>query len=398
MALASKSIDEATKELADIYDGYISPMKIKRNHNNKLYLALRAFAAGMVTIIDSALSLRNRFNPAYCDPADLYSTCKIVGTELKEGSPSILQITILNKSNASSKTLYAGEYSYIAASGMEFLFGLENNYLFDPGEPITVFALSREKGSYYVTTNSPIKVTRKDSASINASLQFSCADNASSLGYLDETEDELRQRLIGETDRQDHLKELELKIKNLPNIFECNLVFNAGENSSIYDGIAFGPRELLINITGQPSNAIAELVAGEVLYPTCQVDPNLVVYYKNDLYIDGQYPVYYRCHSTMNFSLSINYQYDKRIVKPAQAEPAIAKLFEEFTRPVRHVDIVSRSMVYRMLQALELSGVTILNAELFYETEQVSFIRIPKTRLPFLEELTFVAEELVLGG
>ena len=393
MALVIKSIDEATKELTDVYDSYIVPQKIWRNHNNKLYLALRAMAAGMVTIIDSVLPLKHRFNPEYCAPEDLYSTCRMVGTELAEGKSSMLQININNKSNVQKKTLYAGDYSYMSASGMEFVFTIQNDYLFDPNETISVSALSVEKGSYPVTANATIKVTRKDAASIDSFLRFSCEDNIEQLGYFDETEMELRQRLLEKIDRQDNLKELEQKIRNLPDIFECNLIFNASENTSIYDSILLGPRELLINVTGTPTNKIAELVAKEVLYKTCEVNPANVLYYVNDLYLNGKYPVYYRLHGRVKFTLVIKYQFNKKMIKAPQAEAVIKSLFFDLEHPRKHLPTISEGMMYRILNKLTLPGVTILNASIYHDEAKVSYLQIPKTSLPFLEEIVFEAEE-----
>ena len=403
MALVEKSLDEITVDLVDVYDDLLEkttkkPMKVKRINDNKLYLIFRAIAAGYKVILSAALALRNRFDPLYCESVDLYSACKFVGTEWKEGKGSIVQITITNKSNMEPKMLYAGVYNYRSVSGMVFSFALENDYLFDPGEAKVVSAISNEKGSYKVETSRSIMVTREDSASINASLQFSCDDNTNRLGYDDETEIELRQRILYDINRQDALKELELKIRNLPNIFECNLVFNASENSSVYDGIAFGPRHLLVAITGVPTNEIAKLVAGESAFITCQVDPECVVYYENDLYINGVYPVYYTFHDTTDFSLKISYQYDSTKIKPVQVEEAIDAVFEGLTRSVQHIDSFSEGTAHDMLFSVRLPSVTILDVNVMVDAERIPYLKIPKTRLPNLTAINYVSEDISLLG
>jgi hypothetical protein len=160
MALKVKSIDEETTELADVYDSLIAPKKIWRNHNNKLYLILRAYAAGKVGLNDAALALHNRLDPRYCEDLDLYSTAKLVGTDFKEGKGSQLHITIVNKSVGEQKTFAAGVYHYSSASGMVFSFEAADDYAFDGGEEKTVSAVSNGKGAYPVGAVGGIKLFR----------------------------------------------------------------------------------------------------------------------------------------------------------------------------------------------------------------------------------------------
>jgi hypothetical protein len=390
MALKVKSIDEETTELADIYDGLIAPKKLWRNHNNKLYLILRAYAAGKVGLNDAALALRNRFDPLYCDDLDLYSTAKLVGTDFKEGTGSLLQITITNKDTEESKIFTAGIYGYQSAAGMVFSFEVAGDYSFDPGETKVVSAISQAKGSYEAGANADIKLYRSDGAAIDGAFAFSCEDNSGQLGYPDEDAFDFRTRILNDADRQDHIKELELAIRNLPNIFECNLMFNGGTEPALYDDITLLPRELLITITGVPTGKIAELVAGEVCYATHKINDEQVVYYENPLYVNGRYPVYFKYHDTTDFSVSITYQYDKTKLKQAQVEDAIKTLFKPYARMVTHIDTFSEETAYKTLSALNLPNVKILDADVLNTVgEAVPYIRIPVTRLPRLTGITF---------
>jgi hypothetical protein len=390
MALTSKSIDEETTALAEVYDGLIAPKKIWRNNNNKLYLILRAYAAGKVGLNDAALALHSRFDPLYCDDTDLYSTAKLVGTDFKQGAGSLLSITIRNKDTEEPKVFAAGVYHYQSATGMVFSFETANDYSFNPAETRVVSAISQLKGSYEVDHNGGIKLYRSDSASIDGAFVFSCDSNAGQLGYLDEDAFAFRTRILSDADRQDHIKELELAIRNLPNIFECNLKFNGGTEPVEYDGLTLRPRELLIMITGSPTSKIAELVVEEVCYATHKVSDEMVVYYENPLYVNGKYPVYFKYHDTTDFSLSITYQYDSTKLKPAQIEEAINALFKPYTQMVTHIDMFGEEAAYKTLSGLNLPNVTILDVDVLSSDGTVGpYIRIPATRLPHLTGIAF---------
>jgi hypothetical protein len=394
MAVVSKSLDELTTQLTDDYDSLITPRRVWRDNRNKLYLVFRGIAGGLKVILDAVIASKNRFNPLHCDEDDLLSTCKLVGTDIKQGTGSILKIIIANTS-AEERTFPAGGYRYTDVSGMPFSFELAVDYLFEGGESRMVSAISANKGSYRVTANTSIKLTRADGAGIDPDFSFACFDNSGQLGYPDEDLFSLRQRIVNDADRQDHIKELELKIRNLPNIHECSLVFNPGLEAE-YDGIMLAPRELLVTITGVPTDKIAELVAGEVHYLTHMVDPDLVVYYYNDLYVDGRFPVYYRYHTTVDFSLEIMYRYNSTLLKSTQVDAAISELFLPYKHMTTHIGVFSEEDVYNTLADLGLPGVRILNAVILDGTGNVvPYVEIPKTRLPRLTGIVYspIAQE-----
>jgi hypothetical protein len=393
MELVSKSLDELTNELVDVFDDLIQPKTVKRNDNNKLYLIFRAVARGMKLIIDMVLALKNRFHPLYCSGEDLYSTAKLVGTDFKQGSGSVLDITIRNPDPANQRILEAGVYTYVSVSGMTFSFMTADDYWFNPGEVKRVSAISGEKGSYHVGDNGSIKLVRSDGKAVDPELRFSCSDNIGRLGYPDEDESAFRERIMNDADRQDHLRELELRIRNLPNIFECNLLFNSGEAAVEYDGMTIAPLELLVIITGVATDEIARLVAEEVCYQTHREDPAKVVYYEHPLHINGKYPVYYTNHTTSDFALKIVYQYDGKKLKTGQVEDAIRFLLDAYTHANTYIERISEGDIHAALTALNLPNTAILDADIVVDGEAVPYILIPRTRLPRLSEITFEALE-----
>jgi hypothetical protein len=396
MALESKSIDEEINDIVDDFDSSITPKRVWRNNDNKLYLVLKSVAKGVNNLRAVALALRHRLNPSYCEDSDLYSTALLVGTIPRGGAGSILTVSVTNRDPAEPKTLPAGAYRYVSTSGMAFRFELAADVLFAPGEARTLSAISERKGAFPVSGSGRITVTRQGEAPVDPSFAFSCYDNASQLGYEDEDAFAFRRRILTDGERQDHLKELELKIQSLPNIFECTLTFNPGEEAAVYDGITLGPLELLVVITGIPTGEIARLVVEEVCYQTHKVSDELVVYYENSLYLGGKYPVYYKFHDTTDFSLAVTYRFDRQKFKEEQVEEAVKVLLRPYTHAVRHTDEVTERHVYDLLKDLNMPDVVILDVNFFVGEEQVPYVTVPRTRLPRLVSVSYTP--IVTGG
>jgi hypothetical protein len=396
MAIEYKSIDEEINDVVDVFDGTIAPKRVWRNDNNKIYLLLKSIAAGMNKIRGVVLALRNRFDPHYCEDADLYSTALLVGTTPRGGAGSLLRITITNRSTEEQKTLPAGEYHYVSTSGMPFRFELATDTLFEGGEVRTVSAISAEKGAYAVSENSRISVVRADGSLPDPSFAFSCLDNAGQLGYPDEDAFAFRQRILNDGNRQDQIKEIEHAIRGLPNIFECNLILNPGEEPQEYDGITLAPLELLVVLTGAPTAKIAEIVAQGCLYATHKVDDEHVLYHENPLYLGGKYPVYYKLHDMTDFELEIVYQVDRQKFKPEQVEAAINTLLSRYTHAVTHVDVITEKHIYNLLDSLNMANVVIMDVNILSGGEQIPYLTIPGTRIPHLTAVSYTP--ILTGG
>jgi hypothetical protein len=404
VALVSQSLDEITTATVDEYDSLLQkvtgrPVRVWRNNDNKLYLIFRACAAGIKVLLDAVLTLRSRFDPAQCDEVDLYSTAKMVGTEFKQGSGSLLTITVTNSSNEEdAQTFAAGAYRYTSASGMAFSFELANDLLFNPKQSRVITAISAQKGAYRVYENADIKLSRTDGAALNKFFTFSCADNTASLGYNDEDTLEFRQRILTDAERQDHIRELELAIRNLPNIFECGLVFNNTEEVQELDGVSLEPYQMLVIITGSPTGEIADRFVKGTLYHTKQIDdssiPGGVVYHQDAHYINGQYPVYFMYHRKVDFQLEIEYQYDSGKLKDAQVEEKLNDALNVYRNVVRHVDMLTEDDVYAELRKVALPNMKVLKARIMQEDVNVPYISIPPTRMYNLTSVVFTGRDV----
>jgi hypothetical protein len=403
MAFFIRSLDEITTQMVDNYDDLLQqatnrPLKVWRNHNNKLYLIFRAVAAGIQLILDAISALHSRFDPAQCDDVDLYSTAKIVGTEFRQGTGSLLAIIITNTSLEEEQILAAGVYQYVSVSGMPFSFMLTNDTLFEPRQVRTISAISAQKGAFRVYQNADIKLSRTDGASINSLIQFSCADNIASLGYGDEDSLAFRKRILTDAERQDQIKELELSIRNLPNIFECNLKYNNTDNIAEFDGIELDPYQMLVIITGSPTNEIADKFVKGTLYHTKEVTgPDVAggtVYHEDPHYINGRYPVHFIYHLKDDFQLYVEYQYDSGKLKSTQVEEQFDAALNIYRNVVQHVDMLTEDDVYTILRSVVLPDVKALTVRISQDGENMPYITIPQTRMYNLTQVTFDGKDV----
>jgi hypothetical protein len=390
MAVESKSIDEILVTMADAYDGLTAPKRIYRNDNNKLWLVFKAIAAGYVLLLNAIIALRDKFSPERCADEDLYSTADLVGTKFKSGSGSLLQITATNTDSANSKVLEVGVYNYTSVSGEIFEFELTVALSIAASAAKQITAISKTQGAFLVTENANIVVYRVDAATIDPAIKFSCADNSGTLGYGDETAWEFRKRILSDTDRQDAIKELELNIRNLPNILECNVILNQSNSVAVYDGISLNPYQLLIVITGSPGADLAELVASSTIYLTKMVDPDDVVFYADSHYIGGGYPVYFARHQGKDFALNITYQFDSTKILQINAETAMNTALNAYRNSSRHVAMLTENDVYALLNDLGLTSVKILNVDILVSAVEVPYLVVEGTRVLNLTGEAFV--------
>ena len=391
------SIDEITTVIEDAYDASVSPKKMKRVDDNKLHLIFKADSAGYQKINKSVLSLKQRLDPELCDDADLPMTAKIVGTEFMKGKTSMLTVLAVNTSTVNGATLVAGTYQYESSSGEVFSFPIAIDILLDPLESREFKAASAHIGEYPVKTNGNIALVRTDGASIDSNILFSCEDNTAYIGYPEESSLEFRKRMTVDAQRQDEINEIEAAIKSLQTIFECNCVFNPLNSTAVYDGITLNPKELLIILTGVPTDEIAEIVAGKMCYATHLVSAENVVNYYNDLYIGGKYPVYFKFHDTFVYDITVNYSYDSNKLKFSQVEAAFNTILGKYKATNRHVDTITSFDLSAALSSAPLANVTVRDISMAVDGVTVPYVTIPKTRLPRLVNVTYVKTDVVGG-
>lgn len=391
--MRDRSIDEILEIIENAFDASIAPKTVVRNNRNKMHLMFKADAAGYAVLNRSVLSLSQRFNPELCDESDLDTVGKIVGTERIAGKASSLQITAANSSLASNATLAAGTYQYRSSSGEVFAFAVPTDKLFAPSESKVYYAMSVDIGAYRVLSVLNATLTRADGVSIPSDFIFSCSDNMRLLGRAEEDSLAFRKRLISAADRDDIVNEIELAIKDIPNIYECNCLFNHGIIDAVVDGITLKPRELLIVITGVPTEDLASAVATRCHYLTHMVDEANVVYFESPRLVGGRYPVYFKYHDTTDYTISVAYSYDSTKVKQAQAEAGIGAALEGLMEQNTHADTITEKDVYDALENIDLVSVSILNVDLAVGGASVPYVAVPRTRVPRLTAVAYTGTD-----
>lgn len=396
---ASTLVEEITS-LVDTFDSSIAPQKVFRNNNNKLYLILKAFAAGLNKMRNVVLALKYKFDPRYCSEDDLLSTMKIVGETIVGGKSSIMRAVATNTNEEVSVVFFAGEYVYISADGQPFRCSIPADMTIAPLDFEVLLFTSQDFGSWIVQGERSALISASDGSEISQYIEFEVLDNKDSLGRNAESMAEVRQRLLTDTTRQDSLRELELALQALPSIFACNVIFNPANsgNVTLEDGTVLLPKELLLVVTGAPDADFAETVCSKTFYKTHMNTPEEVVYYHNDLLVGGKYPVYFMYHKKKQFYLTINYKYSVEENSQRNIENQMNDILREYRYATQHISAITEPLLYKEFDAHTITSVEIKK---IYIQEMhngalisVAQVDVPKLMIPELAGVTFIAEEL----
>lgn len=385
-----KTFDTILTEFCDIFDTLIAPKKMNRSNSNVIYLLFKAIAKGGEVINNVCVSLNNKFDPSLCSDADLESVAKLVGTKRIEGNGSGLRITCYN-SNAYSETLLRGEYWYSLDANTKFYFTLLEDTTIASLDSVSFLAVTDVKGNFPVTEQSSIAV--ESDVSIPTGMKWSCQNNASLLGGKDESDNAFRKRIISDSSRQNSIYELQLAIKNIPYILDCQIKYNDSFEDVTYDGITIPPFSMAIFCNGNIRNELAELVASYTVVPTVNDSTAKATYYQNEVFITGEYVVYFIPFRKVNYSVTVHYLFNPLYITESTAEAQIKEALLIQLNTDQHQDYLKESDVYAVLDSLNITGVNILGANLIYEGNQVDYIEIPKSRVASL-----LTENIICDG
>lgn len=381
--------NEALTQICDWFDSVITPRTIARTNTNIIYLIFKAFAKAWEVINNTCVTLNNKYDPANCTDSDLESVAFLVGTERIGGSSSGLLVTIVNNA---SKAVYlpAGTYTYALDENTSFSTTFTADKLVESESSIQITFLSADKGSFPVTSQQDISLTavdlNGDEITIPNTFSFANADNAQLLGYTDETDLEFRKRIIEDTDRQDVITEIKNKIKSLPYVFDCDIKFNGNPIEQSYDGYVIPPYYMLLMVSGDIKDEIAEIVASKGVYPTVQTDANSYAIYQNDVFADGQYKVWITPYRKYDFSVDVAFYADENFISSTQAEEKIRKGLFNAINGNRHIDVITVNDIFDYINALNITGVKILGVNINDPSGSTNknYITFQKTRIPNL--------------
>jgi len=440
MADLNSSLDEILTELGDDYDGDITPRRIVRSTANKIWLQLRAFARGLYGLYQVVAALRWRFDPLYCTEDELASTMRITGVTRIPGKTSLLTVTVWNNTDTPQELIGgtngtpdggSTRYVYTSANGNTFAIDLFETIIIQPNNFTTldfhsVIGDSFLIGAFPVSLNSNIAVTRSDGIAVTPDLTFDCEDNENQLGYPEETMFEVRQRILTDNQRQDLLHILEERLKQLPNIHECTILYN---NSLIpqpmpyrddnNNPILLPPQAVFVILTGSPTKEFAETFL--TLCPFITVDNSRegstiilaeavdkwVVNFPSPIYINGLFPVFYVKHLIANFSVIVKYGYNALTIDTEVIEQNYTELLRPFKASTRWQQIVKIEDYFNALSAWTNANVRLLSISFvatvdgnnyfnpaFEINDDVKYIIFQKTMLARLANVGFQAVSL----
>lgn len=390
------SFDEVLTVICDEYDRLIAPKKIRRSSKNIIYLLLKACAKGYELIANIIYALDGKFDPARCQDADLTSVAKLVGTEMIEGNGSGLIVRVTNNNPSNAVVLAAGRYVYEFNADIKFFLDIESDTEITAGTTEQFAAFSENKGSFPVTAQGSISIKREDEADISPDIQFSCDDNASILGSIDETLYEFRKRILTDNTRSDILQRLELAIKNKPYIFDATIFFNQSDVAVTVGATVVPPYKMLLTLLGYPRDELAELVASQCIYQTVEVAGNGgTLRYINPSMAGGAYEVHYKNFDNKLYAVVVDYRYDSRLALKTNIETEINKVFAQYKFPTKRTSLIKENIFYNLIEDLNLPSVELLNITLKVAGVEVPYIDINKTSIGKLQTLTLIGTDIV---
>lgn len=391
-----KTFDTILTGICDTFDSLVTPKKILRTNTNVIYLMFKAVAKGYEIINNVCVALSNKFNPMYCSEKDLESVASLVGTERLLGSASGLRITIVNNTVVPIE-MDEGSYFYELDADTRFVFTLNKVTEIPAQGSVIVTALSENKGRFPVTSQVSITVeSMRNDYEINENLTFACSDNTALLGYADETNTDFRKRILTDTDRQDIISEIETKIRNLPYIYDCNVIFNDSDVSIDYPSseeaeFKISPYHMLIILSGDFKDEIARIVAENGLYPTVGNEGSTELKYYNDVFARGYYSVNVNAFKYFEYSIKVYYKYDTNYSTEDSIQAQMRTILFNTLNGNTHSDAVTEHDIYKAIENGGFEGLQVLNTDLFVSGSKVNFVSVPKTRIPVLVNVTFEA-------
>ena len=152
---------------------------------------------------------------------------------------------------------------------------------------------------------------------------------------------------------------------------------------------------MFIYCSGDIRNEIAEVVAKYAFYPT-QIDSTTThetLTYENEVFANGSYEIVVNYFKKVNFDVDIKYTTDSIFLTEESAEGQMSTALLKSYRSQIHTDFIREADIYNTLEALEITGLTILSVDLKYNGNEVDYIAIPPSRLAYLDNINYSTGE-----
>ena len=143
---------------------------------------------------------------------------------------------------------------------------------------------------------------------------------------------------------------------------------------------------MLLMVSGDIKDEIAEIVASKGVYPTVQTDANSYAIYQNDVFADGQYKVWITPYKKYDFSVDVAFYADENFISSTQAEEKIRKGLFNAINGNRHIDVITENDIFDYINALNITGVKVLGVNINDPSGSTNknYITFQKTRIPNL--------------
>ena len=379
-----KSFDSFLTELCDNFDEAISPKVIERTNTNIIYLLFKAIAKGLEIINNLCVVVHNKFNPESCSDEDLVSVAHIVGTERRSGTASGLHIFVSNNT-VLDVVLRAGVYTYALSDDLIFEFEVISDTTITANSRVSYIAMSREVGRFPVTEQSEIRVESEQA--IPEGVAFSCSNNASLLGSEEESLLDFRNRILKDYTRQESMKELEERIRNLPYIFDCKIVYNNTDSSEVVGAYTLPPMTCAIFYSGEAKRELADIIASYIICPTLSDASAVVLKYESSVFINGYHEINIIPFTKLEFKMAISYRIDDEYVNADDAKIKIESILKDNFAYERHLDYIKEEDVYNVLSKIDVAGVEILAVSFRVNDSTVPYIEVPQSQIAELTDV-----------
>lgn len=395
--------DEILSSLLDEFDSRIAPESVERNDGNIIYKFSTAIAKTFERTNAILEATSTPFNPLTCTDEQLDSLAIITQIPRIEGRVSGLEVSITNNGTA-DWTLHGmfvitfiyqqGDAFFRATVSPRSLSQIDFDWTVKAGESRQLFMTSTDSngndlmGAFPVMAQTGLKLEmRAQSISPMDDIVISCEDNSGILGRGAETDAEYRQRLSEIAQKQDSISYMEAEIKSLPTVFDCQLIYN-NTNAEV-DGIQ--PYLLAVFVEGEKNNVkIADIITRNCMFETQRVGMDYSAFYNRNRHMTNQNSlIYINGFARTYYDVQITWHSSSNLIDASATEDSIANTVKGAMNKHVRKDYITEAEIYEIAKAMDLEGITVLNADILINGAEEKFLQVPNGNIALINSVLF---------
>ena len=160
-----------------------------------------------------------------------------------------------------------------------------------------------------------------------------------------------------------------------------------------YDGIDIPPFTCAIFYSGSLRSEIAEVIASRIICPTVSTENSVSIAYKNEVFVGDEHRFNLIPFGKEKFSIEIRYNIDNTYINDFEFKEQVQNLLLMYYVTEKHQDYIRENDVYNVIETLNITGVNILDVNLVQNGKEVSYIKVPLSRIAELEKVIFKKED-----